>query len=379
MDGFLNCMSAIPQSVSRKLERALATKADSGFLERLSVLDPRYAAVWFEQRPEPIAMFGGLWALHMAVTTEGMWKFLAEDDGNGFSTVRDWCASLGADRTVEYLTEVEKLFPGSTVPVDAGKRGEQLDRLEEQARKSGDADPLRVLDERYADAMPELAGRLRDWVAAKRAEVARIVATLPPPVRTGDFNEPAQLTEALREANRQLAGMEAEHDATVASLKQLARTAGLLPPKVGKKDEKRLARFMDAASALSESKWITVAMRYNANSAEIQGTVMRAFALSQQLRSGQLGDPAGFEKGYRKLMEATRPLFAITDRLPQQVQAGGRKLGLLEAAHSAVAAATAVIRLHDWFLLYPADRERARAAYAPFEGLAWTPEIPPRD
>ena len=368
-------MPPIPQSVGKRLDRALATKADGGFLERLGKLDARYASVWFEQRPEPIAMFGGLWALHLAVTTEGMWKFLAEDDGNAFARVAGWCSSLGASRTVEYLTEVGRLFPKGRVPEDATERGEHLDRLEEQARTSGDPDALRALDERYADAMPELAARLRAWVAANREDVARTVATLPPPVRTGDFNEPAQLTDALREANRQLAGMEAEHDAKVASLRELARSAGLLPLAAGKKDEKRLARFLDAASALSESKWITVATRYHANTAEIQGAVMRAFALSQQLRSGQLGDPAAFEKSYRKLMEATRPLFAITDRLPKQVQVKGRKLGQLAAAPAAVAAATAVIRLHDWFLLYPADQERARAAYAPFAGIAWTPEI----
>src|SRR5690242_20084284 len=86
-----------------RLDAALAETEPNAFLRALAYLDERYNGIAFEQRPEPLSLFGCVFAFCYAVTGEGIWKYLAESDGDGFHELSKISRRIGAVRTAEYL------------------------------------------------------------------------------------------------------------------------------------------------------------------------------------------------------------------------------------------------------------------------------------
>ena len=366
-------------TVGTALDRALAQKDDGRFLHDLAHVDERFNSLDPERRPAPLPMLVALWILHQDVTMEGVWKFLAQSEGDEFLPTLRWCEEVGATRAVEYLKAVQRLFPRGKVPATSDKRTDVLERLEAKADATGDPEPLVALDRKYADAMPQLAQRVREWVKANRAAIERQLAEASPP----DAARTAKPTRAKApRPNAALAALlkeeaEAEpHAVKVARLKAAATRAGVLPIR-GRRDEELFARFIESMSKVTPKQWTTVAQRYHKSEKKVQDAIMRAFTLSQQLRSGQLGDKSAFGNKYKRMMDASAALRALGEGLPKQVIIGGKKVGVAVGAGRAIAGAAAVARLHDWFMLLPADVALARHAYAPFEGIAWTPPVEP--
>lgn len=355
----------------KKLNGALAASDDDAFLQQLCEIDPRYTVIDPEQRPHPLAMFAGLWALHLDVGLDGIWRYLAYDEGNAFDQDLASCRTIGAVKAVDYLESVQRVFPRGRVPKDRDKRSDALERMEEKAKRTGSPDPLRSLDEKFArTAMPELAQRLRAWVATNRTELLRDLAALPAPREKMSDRADVGKTKALLEL---LALEEDEsHEKKVATLRAAAKKAGLIPWK-GTADDERHARFIASASALTQKQWTTVAQRYHESKKKVQEAMDGAFALSQQLRSGQLGDRSVHGSRLKRHVEANKALFEVIRSLPKQVVVGGKKVGVLLGAHHAAAAASLAVRLHEWLVLTPRGQEIERNAFAPFEGLAWTP------
>ncbi len=152
---------------SSRIDAALATEGRDEFMHAAADLDEGFAAAPFPERDDPLAMLGGLWALHLFVTMEGIWKFLAEPAGTAFHETLEWCERVGAERAVAYLREVAALYPGGEVPTDDEDRYALVEEMEHR----GKPDPLRQLDRKHAGAMDELADRVRDWLRAHRTEV----------------------------------------------------------------------------------------------------------------------------------------------------------------------------------------------------------------
>ena len=359
--------------IARALDAALRTADDSDFLRQLSEIDSRFTSLEIEERPTPLDMFCTLWVLHLDVTMDGIWKFLGQDEGKAFHEARLWCDEIGAAGAVAYLDAVRKLFPRGKVPKDPEKRYAVVEKLEERAQETGDADPLQALDQEHAGAMPELARRMREWVGANRSALEQRLGSLPDPEGVPADEQIAKARTVLAGFEQMAAAAEKSHKERVRALRTAADKTGLTPGRGGA-DEKRLAHFIESASKLTQGQWTTVAQRYHKSKKKVEDAFMRGFALSQQLRSGQLGEGKAYAQRHEKLNKATQPLFQLTRELPKQVTVDGKKIGLLVGAHRAVAAAAIAVRLHDWFMLTPEDAERARAAYAPFAGLAWTPD-----
>ena len=89
----------MPTSISVRLDRALATD-DGKFLRQLAEIDPRFDVVDLQDRPESLAVFGGLWILHLDVQLDGIWKYLAQTEGDTFGSALRWCRDIGANAGV---------------------------------------------------------------------------------------------------------------------------------------------------------------------------------------------------------------------------------------------------------------------------------------
>ena len=360
-------MSETQPPSSARLDRALAQRDDNAFLQQLAEIDARFAVLELEDRPEPFRRFACLWILHQDVTMEGIAKYLMQSEGDHFGETLEYCEEIGAKQAVAYLTAVQGLCPRGRVPRDPDKRFALIDKLEARAAKSGDTDPLRALDERYgAAAMAELAQRMRAWVATHRAQLERDVdAATPTPPNPIDTSKLEQRNKALAEwesaANK-------KHEASVASLRAAAIAAGLIPW-TSREEEKALARFIESASKLTERQWTTVAQRYHKSAKAAQKLLDRGFALTQQLRSGQLGDGKAFAQRDARHQAVIKKLFAITNQLPKQGLVGKQKVGLAVGASRAAAAGVLATRLHDWLALTPTDAELRDQAYGLFENL----------
>ncbi len=169
-----------PGTVS-PIDAALALEDRDSFLSAVADLDESRGSRPFSERPDALGLLGGLWALHLLVSVDGIGRFLAGSEGAAFHETLAWCERVGADGAATYLRAVAALYPGGRVPEDDGARYAVVEELE---TTGGKPDPLRRLDRQYAPAMDELADRVRDWLRAHRAEVAAAMeqaAREPPP------------------------------------------------------------------------------------------------------------------------------------------------------------------------------------------------------
>lgn len=365
-------------SLSKRIDRALATSDDGEFLDRIANVDERFNTVDVHLRPAPLNMLGTLWALHLHSTMHGIWMFIEQDVGDAFVESVEWCREIGAKRAVEYLEKARRVFPRGKVPRDREARQDFLEALEDKSTETGTPDPLRALDGEYADAMPELAQRVRAWVTANRAAMERDIAGADAPSMSDA--EKKEIEGALR-LLRQLEAMEAAQkdsfEGGITQLRDAAQAAGLIPWNT-KTDTANLKHFIESASRLTEKQWTTVATRYHASKKKIEAALDHVMGIDGKLMSGKVVNKSVYRQRQLALMEMIKALWKITDALPKQAVVKGRKIGLLFGAHHAVVVAAHTVRLHDWVLLAPRGAEHARHAYALFEGLAWTPEIPGR-
>ncbi len=150
------------------IDAALANRDPFEFMQAAFGLDDRYAGEPYPDRPDPLGMLGGLWALYCAMMADGIGKFLADPEGAAFDQTLAWCDRVGAEEAGDFLREVAALYPDGEVPTDDNERYALLEEIEDVRPR-----PLRQLERRYAGAMDELADRVRDWLRAHRADVER--------------------------------------------------------------------------------------------------------------------------------------------------------------------------------------------------------------
>jgi hypothetical protein len=181
----MRCASAW-RTLAARVDAALKEDDPDAFLETLAFLDKRWHGIPFEDTPDPLGMFGGLWILYQDVTTEGIWKYLDQSEGSRFHHAVRWCETIGATRAEEYLRRVATHFDDS-VPLDAETRFELRSRIERVAHATGTKDPLDHLDRAYADAMPTMVDALRVWLLANRETALRALGEIgAPPARLRD-------------------------------------------------------------------------------------------------------------------------------------------------------------------------------------------------
>ena len=118
--------------------------------------------VSLDERPDAIAMVGGLCQLNMAVANGGMREFLDRPEGAFFHEIETYCRTVGASRASAYLGEAAKLFPKGRVPKDDEKRFD-LASAYEPTSPVDPPDPFNALDRKYEDAMPQMLEQLRVW------------------------------------------------------------------------------------------------------------------------------------------------------------------------------------------------------------------------
>ncbi len=130
--------------------------------------------VSLDERPDAIAMVGGLCQLDMAVANGGMREFLDRPEGAFFHEIEGYCRTIGASRASAYLGEAAKLFPKGRVPKDDEKRFD-LASAYEPTSPVDPPDPFNALDKTYSDAMTEVLEKLRVWA---RANIDTLAAEL---------------------------------------------------------------------------------------------------------------------------------------------------------------------------------------------------------
>ncbi len=168
----------------RPLAAAIAARDPTKFFEALEWVEAATRDVPLPRLPEPLRMVRVLFYLQMDGDPElgGVERFLLEYPEEVGVYARDaekWCRDIGASRAAEYLARAIAVFPGGEVPADYGERVDAVP----------DSDVLEELDREYADALPELAKRLRayfelherelDAAIAEMRGVARQMQTLP--------------------------------------------------------------------------------------------------------------------------------------------------------------------------------------------------------
>ena len=361
-----------------RLDAALALAEPNEFLRALAHIDDRYNGVAFEQRPEPLSLFGCAFAFCCAVDGEGIWKYLAESDGDGFYQLLKISRRIGAVRTTEYLEAVAMHYPRGRVPDDHAARYERVERLEAKAARTGTEDPLRILDRQYVDAIPELAARLRAWIDSNRDAVVSALEQLP----AQDKPAPS-LADALEGAATSLTAMADDAERADRAEQEIMRDAavarGLLPWREPD-DDPRSQRFLDAAARLSADEWMIVAARAAKRARRLNEATTVVWEVGQLVAKSDMVDGAAFRRAQMRVLKAPARVEVGNSlkTLPKQAKIDGRAVGVAANAHRAFAAATAALSLHDWLLLTPKGEDAARVAYELFEGFAPYPEISAR-
>ena len=355
------------------LDTALAESDSVEFLDALMNLDPRFADVEPHLRPEPLKRFACLAILHQDAHHEGIWKFLAQEEGRAFGTTLEYCREIRAERAVAYLESVAGLYPRRHVPADLEKRSVVVQRLEREAQVSGSPDPFRALDRRYGDAMPELADALRQWIIANRATVDALLTILPAPARD-DLGDIEELKGALRTLQAAVARKEGAWAVTHAKLRDAARARGMLPWNPAE-NLATTERFFAAVVALTDEDWKTVAVRRLAHPRIANRHEKVRWHVLRVISETGLVERELFRSARDRVIELIRSLDARFKALPEQDTHTGRPLGLRHGASHAFAEVMRALYIHDWMLLTPEGERAAHAAYAFFEGLAPCPEI----
>jgi hypothetical protein len=355
------------------LDAALAESDQADFLDALMNLDPRFADVEPDLRPEPLKKFACLAILHQDAHHEGIWKFLSQEEGRTFGTTLEYCRELRAERAVAYLESVAGLYPRRRVPVDLEKRSIVVERLEREAQASGSPDPFRALDKRYGDAMPELADALRQWIIANRATIDALLTILPAPAcnELGDIEE---LKGVLRTLQAAVARKEGTWAVTHAKLSDAARARGMLPWNPAE-NLATTERFFAGVVSLTDEDWKTVADRRLAHPRIANRHEKVRWHVLRVIRETDLVDRELFRPVRERVSELIRSLDARFKAMPEQDTHAGRPLGLRHGAFHAFAEVMRALYIHDWMVLTPAGERAAHAAYAFFEGLAPCPEI----
>lgn len=356
------------------LTAALAHDEPYEFLSALAAIDPRYNGIAFRERPEPLRTFGCAYGLHAAADSDGIWKFLAQREGDGFAETLDTCRRLGAARAVEYLEAAARLFPGGRVPTERDARNKVLERLEREAMDAGNPDAVGMLDTQYAGALDELAECVRAWVLANRKGLAATLAALPGPAKP----QPSladMMTTALGQLQAAVAKKQARDSAAIEALKAAAKAHGTRPWKQVAVDERYFA-FVRATTRLTKAQWRTVALRKQ----ELPRKIDQAGELASEtkrlvLKSG-LVPKRKFEEAWDAAIDACKQAFEGAEQLPLQTEKNGRPGGPRVAAQRALGAARNVLFMHEWMMVTPEGVAAARAAYYPFAGLTPLPELP---
>lgn len=363
-------------TISARLDAALAHDADFEFLGDLAAIDARYNGVMFGERPEPLALFGCAYGLYMAASGDGIARYLDQSDGDDLYRAIDEFRRIGASRAADYLEAVTRLFPDGRVPGDRDARGEVTSRLELDAMDAGVDNPLAAIDEEYEDALPALAATLREWVSTNRDAVEAMLGRVPPPATPS-----ATLVELMESGLAAMEGMVADDESTkterATALRRAATERGMLPWRDTGPDP-RFEAFVSAVAHFGADAWATVAERRLARPREVDAAQELATDTNTLLKTSGLVDAKGYD-GVRQRFVQHAGLKAIGQAmraLPRQAATrDGRSVGLQWGAAQAFNAALRSLFVHDWMMLTPEGRDAARVAYAVFDGLAPVPMV----
>lgn len=344
----------------------LAVADDAEFMERVARLDEYHHGVPFTQRPDPLGMLGGLGALYADVVQEGMWKFLAQREGEGFHETLAWCERIGAKRAVEQLRAVAALYPRGRVPRDERKRYAVVRAIEEEVSPRHPVDRLGRIDDEHAGSMDELAKRLRTWVRGHRAEVERALAAAAArpirpktPVRTKMVEEGLALLQ--RAANEQKARG-----------KQVAQRAGTVD--LGAPAQ-RFAAFTEALLGLSQEQWLLVGERYEAQAVAINRARGIASGVLLDISLRRIPVKGKFDERVREPVLAARTrILAAVAALEETVATKAGAFPLRQAAKGAVIDASLAFMALDYMRAQKGGAKAAERLFEPFAGLAPMPE-----
>lgn len=341
------------------LADALAQDTDDDFCNALLEATPNFDGLPFHERPDAVGMLGGLATLYSDVTNEGIWKFLAQHEGDGFAETHAWCAKIGAKGAVAYLDAAAALFPDGKVSRDGSKRDRILERLER--RKGGD--PLRALDKTHAKAMAAMATALRKYVKKRRAPLQTACDAKPDkPVAT----EIEMMERALGELQRFVAKSEARQ----LELKTKAKARGIRP--LNGKEDPRMTAFFAALSALSVKDWTEIAQRGIKSAAKIKWGESRAFDVSSDLGRGNIIPVATHDRSVHKpAMKARDRFFKETvEKLPVKAGRGADAIQLRLTVERMIIPATVVLMVYDWLMATQQGPKAVENVMAPFRGFA---------
>ena len=154
---------------------ALQVPDPNQFVLAASGLDLAHPGVPFHERPEPLAIVGGLCALARAVSSGGIRQFIDQQEGVSFHEIESYCRMIGATRASEYLLDAAALFPDGRVPRDDMERFD-IAVAYEPTSPLDPPDPFLALDKKYADAMPDMVAKLREHVTRNADALARALA-----------------------------------------------------------------------------------------------------------------------------------------------------------------------------------------------------------
>ncbi len=346
-----------------RIDRILAEEDRDLFIQSAGELDGDGGAP-LGQGPEPLDMLGGLWMLHLQVSADGIWKFVAESTGEAFHETLAWCERVEAERAAAYLRAVAALFPRGRVPKDEAARRVLVDELEGTV-----PDPLRALDDEYAGAMDELADRVREWLGAHRLEVVaaleRASAEPAPP-------EPAVEVEA--DANALMQELWRSVSEAASRRKPFAHPA---VPSDAAAILARIDAFGAAIAALTPEEWLRITGEQLGKLTATHNARFQVATLQRSLAA----EPGYMERFGAAAREARERAKATTASLPESVAAPDGPPGLRRAAahlrqSAAHAVDTAVLTLEvlDVLLLQERGADSARVLLAPFRGLIPWPE-----
>jgi hypothetical protein len=156
---------------ARSLPSVLAVKDPVEFLDAVSDMVRHAAGLasspnWLTDEPNAANMLLVLRALYASARFEGIWKFLDSSDIGALAhDAERWCRAIGAKRAAAYLAGTAALFPRGRIPRDDIRRVEVVEALWEKGR-GGRPDPLARLDRKYAGAVDQMVGALREHLRA---------------------------------------------------------------------------------------------------------------------------------------------------------------------------------------------------------------------
>lgn len=359
---------------SKRLAAALALQSPDRLLARLADLDDRYNGIAFHLRPEPLRTFGMLYALYGTAAHDGIWKLLAQSEGDGFAEALAACERIGAQRATVYLQRVAALYPGGVVPQDVDARYALVQRIEAEAADSGDRDALAALGEEFHDAMPELVNKAREWIEANRTSLESGLAALPDPAPSAPLEAEelvagvAALESIFQEAQQRSAGLKER-------LRIAVQAAGLVPWS-DRGEDPRYRAFLTVLAGFGQAEWRVVALRARKHARTIDEIPNQGFVLQRLIAGSGLVDQAAFKAAWRRDMAARMPVLESLTRLPAKEEVEGRSVGVRALAQSAATAATSMLCLHDWAVLLHESAAAAALAYRLFDGLATLPAVP---